>query len=131
MSIFTVSTGTDKPTLKLWRRHIRNHIAPKWHDLGVELLDEEHDSSLNIIAENERNVEDRCTKMFECWLRVDADASWNKVIKALNNLKHYSLVKQIKREILKGVVVTLYINSYVCIYYFCIITLVKIILCNS
>ena len=100
------STGTHKPTVKLWNRHIRSDIAKKWYDLGVELLAEKHHSILDNIAKNNPVVEDCCTELIKQWLKVDTDASWNKVIKALNNLMENNLAERIKRKILNGIIVT-------------------------
>ena len=110
MSVFTVSTGTKKPTLKLLNRHIKNDIAAKWRDLGIELLDEEQHSKLDNIERNNHEVEDCCTELFKFWLEVDTYASWNELIKALNNIDKKSLAEKIKREILNGIVVILYLN---------------------
>ena len=106
MSAFTVSTGTDEPTLKLFNRNIRNKIATRWYDLGVELLNEEQLSMLNNIAENKPDVQSRCSALFNYWLSVDTGASWNKLIEALNKINEHCLAEKIKREILNGIVVT-------------------------
>ena len=108
MCIFTVSTGTDMPTPILLNRHVRKDIAARWRDLGFELLDK-HPSMLNNIAIDEHNVQDCCTKLFVHWLRVDTDASWDKLIKALDNIEENRLAMKIKREVLKGIIVTKYV----------------------
>ena len=107
MSVFTVSTGSDKPTLKLLNRHIRNEITTRSEDLGVELLNEEQPSLLNNIAENKPDVQSRCSELFKYWLRVDTDASWNKLIEALNKIDEHCLAEKIKSDVLNGIVVTL------------------------
>ena len=98
--ILTVCIGTDRPTIKLFNKYVRNNIASKWEDLGVQLLDEEHHSMLNNIAENKPDVQGRCTELFEYWLTVDINASWNKLIKALKEMNQNTLVEKIKRKIL-------------------------------
>ena len=107
MSVFTVSTGTDRPTLQLFNRHIRKEITRRWEDLGVELLNEKLLPQLNVIAENKPDVESRCSELFNYWLRVDTGASWNKLIEALNKINEHSLAEKIKRDVLNGIVVTL------------------------
>ena len=82
------------------------------------LLDEEQRSVLNNIAKNKRDVEDCCTELFKYWLNVSPDASWNKLLKALETMKQNSLVEKIKRKFLTGIVITpfMYMNMYVASY---------------
>ena len=96
---FILTVGTDRPTRKLLEKYIRNDIASNWEDLGVQLLEEEQHSMLNIIAVNKPDVLDRCTELFKYWL-VDVDASWNKLINALRVINQNVLAEKIKRKIL-------------------------------
>ena len=105
MSVFTVSTGTDEPTRLLLNRHIRNEIAARWEDLGVELLNEKL-HMLNNIAKNKPDVQSRCSALFEHWLSIDTGATWNKLIEALNKIDEHSLAEKIKRDVLNGIVLT-------------------------
>ena len=106
--LMSLAIGTDRPTLKLLNEFVRNDIASKWHDLGVELLDEEQRSTLCNIEEDYLKVEDRCTELFKYWLNAHTDASWNKLLEALEKLEQNNLAKKIKRNILKGIDVTLF-----------------------
>ena len=108
MFMLTVCIGTDKPTPSLFNKHVRNDIASKWEDLGVVLLNNEQQSMLKIIAENKPDVQHRCTELFNHWLDVDVNASWNKLIKALEEINQNSLAEKIRRIILKGIVVSPY-----------------------
>ena len=101
--IFILTVGIDRPTLKLLNKFIRNDIAFNWEDLGVELLDEEQRVMLKSIAKNKHNVQGRCTELFEYWLDVDIDASWNKLMNALQEINQTVLADKIKRKILKGI----------------------------
>ena len=99
--------GSDKPTLKLFNHHIRATIAPHWYDLGVELLKEGSVDRLNIIkSDHLQSVEKCCTEMFMYWLRVDKEASWNKLINALQRLGQNTLAANIKKNILKGIFIS-------------------------
>ena len=97
------------------QKFVRNDIASKWDNLGVELLDDEQLSKLKNIAKNEDEVEDRCTKLFNYWLDTDPDASWNKLLEALKNMEQNNLVDKIKRKVLKGIDVTPYMYVYECV----------------
>ena len=95
--------GTDRPTLKLLNSHVRDKVAPKWYDLGVELLSSEQSVKLNIIKEDHpADTSKRCTELFNYWLDVDTDASWNKLIAALEHIGEGVLAENIRRNILKN-----------------------------
>ena len=42
--------------------------------------------------------------MFEYWLEVDEEASWNKLINALEGIGQCALVSKIRQDVLKGCV---------------------------
>ena len=108
MFMLTVCIGTDRPAPRLLNRYVRKDIASKWEDLGVELLDDEQQPMLKIIAENKLDVQCCCTELFTHWLSVDVNASWNKLIKALKEIDQNYLAEKIRRIILKGIVVSSY-----------------------
>jgi len=63
-------------------------VAEKWWDLGVQLLvsDERQIATLIVIAANyPQNVVKCCQTMFEEWLEIRNDASWNQLIEALKS----------------------------------------------
>ena len=82
-----------------------NKIAPKWRDIGIQLLNDEKHSMLDIIEENHHDVKICCSKMFEYWLDVDIEASWNKLIDALEMNDQNALAVKIKIDVLKGLLV--------------------------
>ena len=41
--------------------------------------------------------------MFECWLRIDTEATWDKLIAALKEINHYQLAAKIEKDVLKGI----------------------------
>ena len=100
--------GTDRPTPRLFNKYVRDDIAPKWEDLGNEFLDDKKQSILEIIAENKPDVQHRCTELFNHWLSVDVNTSWDKLIKALEIINQKNLAENIRRIILKGIVVSPY-----------------------
>ena len=101
--ITIIPVGTDTPTIRLLNNHVRGDIAPRWYDLGIQLLNEEQCAKLNIIKDNHpQDAEKCCTEMFEYWLRVDVDASWNKLITALKMIDEIALAEKIETDVLRG-----------------------------
>jgi len=108
-----ICVGTDKPTVKLLNNFVRDKVAPRWYDLGVQLLNEVQREMLNIIDKNNRHdVQECCTKMFDHWLNVDIGANWNKLIEALKMIGENALARKIKANILKGII---YVHMYKCV----------------
>ena len=94
--------GTDRPTLKLLNSHVRDKVAPKWYDLGLQLLSSEQSVKLDIIRENHlADIRKCCIELFKYWLDVDTDASWNKLIAALEQIEQNALAENIRRNVLK------------------------------
>ena len=84
------------------RPEMRNKIAICWEYLGFELLNEKQCIMLEIIKQNNRDVQARCSQMLRYWLEVDTKASWNRLIKALEVIHQESTAKYIESDILKG-----------------------------
>ena len=69
----------------------------------MELLNEKQWVMLKIIKKNNHaDVQMCCTQMFMYWLKVDTEASWNKLIEALKEIGQRSLALCIRKDILKG-----------------------------
>ena len=77
------------------------NIATKWYDLGLELVD-----SNNVLKEIKANhpndVNTCCTVMFEKWLERDPDASWSKLVTALNNIEMNTAAASITKLVEEG-----------------------------
>ena len=104
MSIFIHTyIGTDKPSIILLMKY-RDKIAPHWYDLGVQLLQlDEYIDKLNITKANHpHNVQKCCDEMFEYWLSVDNQASWKKLIDALEFIHQNTTAAKIRQDILIG-----------------------------
>ena len=83
---FTCSlfVGDQRPSLKYLNRYVRSSVGLKWHDLGIELLDQDDLVELNNIrAQYSLDVNECCKEMFQLWLRKQLNASWNQLIEAL------------------------------------------------
>lgn len=95
-----VYVGLERPTEIEFNNHVRDKVATKWRDLGVQLMIPSE--QLDIIKENNQDIKSCCTKMFLYWLQVDTTATWNKLIKALEDINHNALAEDIKKVILQG-----------------------------
>ena len=92
-----IHTGRDRPALKLLNKHVRNEVSSKWHDLGLELLEQEDEEKLNEIETNNPNDASKsCKEMFQLWLRKCTNATWNQLIQALKDIKLNSIATLIE-----------------------------------
>ena len=90
-------TGCDRPALKLLNKHVRKHVSSKWYDLGLELLEQEDEETLNEIEINHSNDASKCClQMFQLWLKKCTTATWNQLIKALREVDLNNLATTIE-----------------------------------
>ena len=89
--------GCDRPALKLLNKHVRKHVSSKWHDLGLELLEQEDEETLNQIeTNNPSDVSKCCKEMFQLWLRKCSTATWHQLIQALREVDLNNLATKIE-----------------------------------
>ena len=89
--------GCDRPALKLLNKHVRKHVSSKWHDLGLELLEQEDEETLNQIkSDNPNDVKECCKEMFQLWLRKCSTATWDQLIQALREVDETTLATKIE-----------------------------------
>ena len=73
------------PSLKDLYKQITPEYAPFWREIGILLG--LSDAKIRIIqANNPSDVKRCCNEMLAQWLRVDPDASWEKLFAAINSL---------------------------------------------
>ena len=97
----------DRPSRKDLNIHVVPSVAIKWKVLGEVIL--HHDivetGYLEIIEkDNPKDVVECCKKMFIKWLEADKDASWEKLITALqsSSIQLNSLAEEIIKKLQKG-----------------------------
>ena len=74
----------SKPSLKkLQQTKVITAVGSKWYELGIELLDEDQLTQLDIIKTNNNEVTRRCAEMFLFWLRSHSTVTWEDLIEAL------------------------------------------------
>ena len=89
--------GCDRPALKLLNKYVRKHVSSKWHDLGLELLEQEDEETLNEIETNNPSDVGKCCKeMFRLWLRKCSTATWDQLIQALREVDETNLATKIE-----------------------------------
>ena len=77
-------------------------VADKWRDIGVYLL---HPTLVDnrvlevIAADHPHSVEECCKSMFEKWLEIQKDASWNQLIEAINAIGLNSLAIKLQQDL--------------------------------
>ena len=98
--------------MKDLNKHVIPLVATRWYDLGLELLETEHERELDIIETNyENNATKCCRKMFSKWLETQSDsasceASWDQLIQAVKNIKLNNVASDIEQLFLQGEYVT-------------------------
>ena len=103
--LYFYHTDNEKPNIVYLNRHVRTpvcgaccHNPEVWRDLGRELLGEEAESELNIIAVNSHdNVIKCCSAMFLLWLERQPQANWRQLINALMNVKLVALATYVEK----------------------------------
>ena len=83
-------------------KHVIDLVTTKWYELGLELLETEHEKELAIIETNcNSDVRICCRKMFNKWLDIQSDASWGQLIQAVKDVELNSAVADIQ-QLLEG-----------------------------
>ena len=76
----------SRPSQKHLLRYVVPDVAPRWYDLGVELLNEEQETELEVIdAKGRDDLKKCCMDMFRCWLSTSVNANWQNLIDALRS----------------------------------------------
>ena len=94
---------SSRPILKDLVNRVLPHVAVKWYDLGLELLDPVNEHELEIIEKDVRDdAKMGCRKMFKKWLDSDEEASWEKVIQALRDIELDEVAHNIEEHLQQG-----------------------------
>ena len=95
--------GSDRPAFRYLNRHVVLHIAPKWYDVGLELMEINDETELDVIkAEASLNDDtERAKRMLKRWLEKKPNASWNNLIKVFKipHIRLYALAYEIEGKI--------------------------------
>ena len=85
--------------MKDLNKHVIPLVVNKWYNLGLELLEPEHERKLEVIQRNhETDVEKSCRKMFSEWLQTQPDsASWDKLIRVVKSIKLNNAASHIEK----------------------------------
>ena len=84
---FIIYVVSSKPTLKkLQQTKIITAVGTKWYQLGIELLDEDQLTQLDIINKDNNEVTRCCSEMFRFWLENHSTATWQNLVDALKAL---------------------------------------------
>ena len=97
--------GSDCPAFKNLR-FVRDLIADRWYDIGLELLEQKDERAVNIIKKNNAgNITECCMEMLELWLNKQSNATWNQLIETLKapGIELNSAASQIEGMLLSSV----------------------------
>jgi len=77
-------TDSAKPTLKkLQKARVISGASSRWYQLGIELLNDNQVTQLEVIKKNNDDVMERCTALFIYWLRTHPNSTWHHLVAAL------------------------------------------------
>ena len=77
----------------------------------MHLLQDEHIAKLDVIQKDHpNNVQECWFEMFQYWLQVDVEASWEKLITALQQIQQNTTAKTVRQDNLTGKV------NWICIF---------------
>ena len=79
----TTPVGTYRPNLKDLYKHVTKYYAAQWKNIGISLdIELAH---LNIIKANcPGDVVRCCNDLWDKWLELDPDATWDKLFTAID-----------------------------------------------
>lgn len=96
--------GSDRPASRYLNRHVVLHIAHKWHDIGLELMELGDEKELDVIKDEPKFKDDveRTKAMLRRWLQKKPDASWNDLIKVFKipTIGLYTLAFEIEGKLI-------------------------------
>ena len=114
----TPSVASSKATahMKPRMQDISNWVVPfvtdKWEKIFVQLLGDEHRGVMTILRrDHQGNSEDGCTAMFEKWLELCPNPSWDDLITALraNSVRKIALAEELFQRLGMYMYIMLYI----------------------
>jgi len=74
-------------------------LTPKWHDLGVELLDDHEVGQLKVIEKNNSiDVQSQCREMFRYWLESHPEANWHVLVNALKEINKITMATNLEKR---------------------------------
>ena len=73
--------------------------AQVWKDVGIELLGGRNNDALDVIENNNSDVTNCCSKMFQLWLDRQPTASYRQLIQVLEKVKLNYLADQVKSKL--------------------------------
>ena len=100
--VFTEISQSSQPLQTDLLTFVTPFVAVKWKDIGEMLLESNliDNGELEMIqTSNPSHMTERCKQMFARWLETTIDASWSKIIDALQsqNMQLNYLADQIKQ----------------------------------
>ena len=112
-----LSCVEDHPTIEQLQDVMRIKdigITTRWRELGQELLNS--NDTLQVIEADHPNDDNSCCHlMFEKWLEITPNASWSRLVTALNNIELNTAANAVSKQYELGKYIVMY---YIYIYIF-------------
>ena len=95
-SVFIASVIDKNLDIKILTHELKD-VTTDWFQLGVQLGVKP--AKLQQICQDCGGKTEQCnTEMLNCWLQGDLEASWGKVVEALQRRDHFVLAQQLQRK---------------------------------
>ena len=97
-----MATAHTKPKIKDIVDWVAPYVTDKWEKIFIQLLSDEHHYLMAILRkDNQGNSEDGCIAMFEQWLQLCPNATWNDLITALraNSVRKIALAEDLLKRL--------------------------------
>ena len=85
-NILFLHVVNSEPQIKRIQDLLIQETAPHWRSIGIELLSNDDVTKITTITQNYPTDHERCcSEMFGYWLRTDKQATWQKLLDALES----------------------------------------------
>ena len=98
-----ISSIESRPSIKQLQEVMRINdidMTTQWYELGIQLI--ESTKTLKAIkSDHQSDINTCCYMMFDKWLEVAPEASWNKLINALHNIEMNTAAIRVQEYLLQ------------------------------
>ena len=109
--IIIIQTVSSTPTHRQIEDLVVGGVTTHWRSIGIQLLKNEDVNKLNTIASDFPGNHTRCcNEMFRLWFQSDKQATWKKLLDALEAVGLIALADDIK----KSMYIILYVYRMSC-----------------
>ena len=106
MTLSFISLVNRRPTMQEFEKYVIQQtiegaeVVIYWEQLGLQLG--ESQNILDRIKSNCHDIESCCKEVFKKWLAKSPAATWNDIIKALNETNLHTAANELKKSLMKS-----------------------------